>query len=45
MRKTKPLTKTQYQENCAKIFGVVAQLLVAAFLLAVIIYSLPLSTP
>ena len=40
MRKTKPLTKTQYQENCAKIFGVVAQLMVAAFLVAVIVNSI-----
>ena len=38
MRKTKPLTKSQYQENIAKIFSVVAQLMVAAFLVAVIIY-------
>ena len=40
MRKTKPLTKAQYQENFAKIFNVVAQLIVAAFLVAVIIYSI-----
>ena len=40
MRKMKPLTKTQYQDNFAKIFGVVAQLMVAAFLLAVVIYSI-----
>ena len=33
MRKIKPLTKAQYQENFAKIFSVVAQILVAAFLL------------
>ena len=45
MRKIKPFTKAQYQENFAKIFSVVAQLIAAAFLLAVIIYSLPLSTP
>jgi len=41
MRK-KSLTKKQYQENFAKIFSVVAQLIVAAFLVAVIIYSMPL---
>ena len=40
MRKIKPLTKAQYQENFAKIFGVVAQLMVAAFLVVVIIYSI-----
>ena len=31
MRKIKPLTKAQYQENFAKIFNVVAQLMVAVF--------------
>ena len=41
MRK-KSLTKTQVQENITKIFELVATLLVCAFLLAVIIYSLPL---
>ena len=40
MRKTKPLTKAQYQENFAKIFSVVAHLMVAAFLVAVVIYSI-----
>ena len=40
MRKTKPLTKAQYQDNFAKIFSVVAQLMVAAFLVVVIIYSI-----
>ena len=40
MRKTKPLTKAQYQENFAKIFSVVAQVIVATFLIAVIIYSI-----
>ena len=40
MRKIKPLTKAQYQENFAKIFSVVAQLIVAAFFVAVIIYSI-----
>ena len=38
MRKIKPLNKAQYQENFAKIFSVVAQLMVTAFLVAVIIY-------
>ena len=41
MRK-KTLTKKQYQENIEKIFNFAATLLVAAFCLAVIIYSLPL---
>ena len=41
MRK-KTLTKKQYQENIEKIFNFAAGLLVAAFCLAVIIYSLPL---
>jgi len=41
MRK-KTLTKKQYQENIEKIFNFAAALLVAAFCLAVIIYSLPL---
>ena len=40
MRKIKPLAKAQYQENFAKIFSVVAQLIVAAFFVAVIIYSI-----
>jgi len=40
MRKIKPLTKAQYQEILAKIFSVVAQLMVAVFLVAVIIYSI-----
>jgi hypothetical protein len=42
MRKKKPLTKTQYMENNATVWTFVARLLVAAFLVAVIIYSLPL---
>ena len=37
----KPLTKKQVEENIAKIFSFAAQLIVAAFLLAVIIYSMP----
>ena len=40
MRKIKPLTKAQYQENFAKIFSVVAQLMVAAFLVVIVIYSI-----
>ena len=44
MRK-KSLTKIQVQENTAIIAKFVARLVIAAFLLAVIIYSLPLSTP
>ena len=40
MRKIKPFTKAQYQENFTKIFSIVAQLIVAAFLVAVIIYSI-----
>ena len=40
MREMKLLTKAQYQENFAMIFSVVAQLMVAAFLVAVIIYSI-----
>ena len=51
MRKKKPLTKTQYMENNAMenngtvwntVWNFVARLIVAAFLVAVIIYSLPL---
>jgi len=36
----KSLTKKQYQKNFAKILSVAAQLMVAAFLVAVIIYSI-----
>ena len=43
MRKIKSLTKAQYQENFAKIISVVAQLIVAAFFVAVIIYSISLN--
>jgi len=42
MRKKKPLTKTQYMENNTTVLNLVARLIVAAFLVAVIIYSLPL---
>ena len=44
MRK-KSSTKNQVEENTVKIGRFVARLAIAAFLLAVIIYSLPLSTP
>ena len=39
-RRKKSLTKTQYQENIAKVLGVAAQVIVAFFLVAVIIYSI-----
>jgi len=42
MKKKKELTKTQHMENNAIVLNLVARLMVAAFLLAVIIYSLPL---
>ena len=38
-------TKNQVQENTVKIGRFVARLVIAAFLLSVIIYSLPLSDP
>jgi len=41
----KSSTKNQAEENTVKIGRFVARLVIAAFLLAVIIYSLPLSTP
>ena len=41
----KSSTKNQVEENTVKIGRFVARLIIAAFLLAVIIYSLPLSTP
>ena len=44
MRK-KSTTKNQVEENVVKIGRLVARLVIAAFLLVVIIYSLPLSTP
>ena len=44
MRK-KSSTKNQVEENTVKIGRLVARLVITAFLLAVIIYSLPLSTP
>ena len=37
--------KNQVEENTVKIGRFVVRLVIAAFLLAVIIYSLPLSTP
>ena len=42
MKKKKTLTKTQYMENNTTVLNLVARLIVAAFLVAVIIYSLPL---
>ena len=42
MKEKKPLTKTQHMENNATVLNLVARLFVCAFLLAVIIYSLPL---
>jgi len=42
MKKKKTLTKTQYMENNTKVLNLAARLIVCAFLLAVIIYSLPL---
>jgi len=40
MMKKKTLTKTHYQENFAKILSFIAQLIIAAFLVAVVIYSI-----
>ena len=45
MMHKKSSTKNQVEENTVKIGRFVARLIIAAFLLAVIIYSLPLSTP
>ena len=45
MMRKKSSTKNQVQENTVKIGRFVARLIIAAFLLALIIYSLPLSTP
>ena len=42
MKEKKPSTKTQHMENNDTVLNLVAHLLVLAFLLAVIIYSLPL---
>ena len=46
MKEKKPLTKTQrmrvFNENATTVLNFVASLLVCAFVLAVIIYSLPL---
>ena len=46
MKEKKPLTKTQrmrlFNENATTVLNFVAALLVFAFLIAVIIYSLPL---
>ena len=45
MMHNKSSTKNQGEENTVKIGRFVARLVIAAFLLVVIIYSLPLSTP
>ena len=45
MMREKSSTKNQVEENTVKIGRFVARLVIAAFLLAVTIYSLPLSTP
>ena len=42
VKKRKTLTKTEYMENNTTVLNLVARLLVCAFLMAVIIYSLPL---
>ena len=42
MKRKKELTKTQYMENNSKILNLAARLLVCAFLLGVVIFSLPL---
>ena len=42
MKKKKPLTKTQHIEQNGKVLNLLARLLVCTFLLAVIIFSLPL---
>jgi len=42
MKEKKPLTKTQYKKNTTTVLNFVASLLVCAFLLCVVIYSLPL---
>ena len=38
----KPLTKTQHMENNATVLNLVARLIVCGFLLAIIVYSLPI---
>ena len=45
MMRKKSTTNNQVEENIVKIGRFVARLVIAAFLLVVIIYSLPLSTP
>ena len=42
MKKKKTLTKTQHIENQTTVLQYIAQLLVCAFLLGVVIFSLPL---
>ena len=41
-KKKKPLTKTQHEQNDAQVLNFAARLLVCAFLLGVIIFSLPM---
>jgi len=45
MMRKKSSTKNRIEENPVNIGRFVARLVIAAFLLAIIIYSLPLSTP
>ena len=45
MMRKKASAKNRVEENTVKIGRFVARLVIAAFLLAVIIYLLPLSTP
>ena len=45
MMREKSSTKNQVEKNTVKIGRFAARLVIAAFLLAVIIYTLPLSTP
>lgn len=40
MKKKKPLTKTQYHENFNKVLSFTAQLIIAACLCGVVIYSI-----
>ena len=45
MMREKSSTKNQVEKNTVKIGRIAARFVIAAFLLAVIIYSLPLSAP
>ena len=42
MKRKKELTKTQHMENNSKVLNLAARLIVCAFLLGVVIFSLPL---